>query len=158
MPLRAGEALVFDNRVVHFSMPNRSDRPRVVASFGMRPAEGHCILLRDDGAGAVDLFHVDDDFYIDVLPATQHEWVPPTPPVAKVALVREGWSPDELLAARHAAGDPPRGIVSDPGSLVWSDPGRFCALCGSDDVDVDDRGARNNAQLVCRSFAAGLAG
>ena len=80
MPSTAGQALVFDNRVIHYSMPNESDEPRVVLSFGVRPREGACTLMRADDDGTVQIFEIDDDFYIDVLPAENHLYEPTVPP------------------------------------------------------------------------------
>lgn len=37
--LRAGEAVIFDNRLLHYSTPNTTDRPRLAASCVASPAE-----------------------------------------------------------------------------------------------------------------------
>lgn len=156
-PTTAGDVLVFDNRVIHYSMPNETDEPRVVMSFGVRPAASSCVLLRQDGAGGVDIYEVDDDFYIDVLPAQQHLWEPPHQPLAKVRMVTPSWT-REQFAALCDRSPRPDGVVRSPGrTATWQDPGVFCALCGSTEGLGDtDRAARNNAQLICMSCNAGL--
>lgn len=154
-PTTTGDVLVFDNRVIHYSMPNETDEPRVVMSFGMRPSEGACVLLRQDGEGGIDIYEIDDDFYIDVLPAQQHLWEPDSAPIDKVRLEMVGWSPEEF-AALCAEVPQPSGTIR-AGERTWKDPGVFCALCGSTDGLGDaDRESRNNAQLVCADCTSKL--
>lgn len=152
VPTSAGEALVFDNRVIHYSGPNQSETPRVVLSFGVRPTEGACILLREGSEGTVDLHEIDDDFYIDVLPAEHHLWQPTDPPVVRLERVRESWTGDEFDAMCERVGPAPRTVraAAPSASGLWNDPGVFCSVCGgTDGLSATDRHGRNNAQLVC---------
>ena len=152
MPSTAGQALVFDNRVIHYSMPNESDEPRVVLSFGVRPREGACTLMRADDEGTVRIYEIDDDFYIDVLPAENHLYEPAAPPIATIEQGDIGWSAEEFERLCSQAPVPPGAIRSEDVATAWRDPGVFCALCGSSEGLGDaDRSVRNNAQLVCAS-------
>jgi hypothetical protein len=160
VPTRPGEALVFDNRVLHFSMPNETDRPRVVLSFGVRPREGACVHLRRSGPDTLDLFEIDDDFYIDVLPAEQHAWQPPTAPIAHLRRADRRFTAEEFEAL--CGGVRPLDIAHIPAGEAsggWRDPGAFCARCGGrEGLEDQDRTGRNNAQLICPRCAAELAG
>lgn len=157
VPTTAGEALVFDNRVIHYSMPNQTDSPRVVLSLGMRPREASCVLVRTTPAGMTEVFDIDDDFYVDVLPAEQHLWNPPGEPLAQVHQDSESWTSEDFGQLCEAVPDAPRGIRASGSDQLWQDPGLFCALCGSTSgLEETDRAERNNAQLVCSSCRDGL--
>lgn len=63
--LTAGQAIVMDNRVVHFSPPNHTDRTRVALGLVMGPVEApmHHHWQHEDGR--VLRFEVDPEFYLD---------------------------------------------------------------------------------------------
>lgn len=72
--LKLGEALVFDNRVVHMSGINHSEHPRVIVMAGVFPTEAGIIACYRDAAnnGPVEIYGQDEDylrknlnFYID---------------------------------------------------------------------------------------------
>lgn len=150
VPTRAGDVLVFDNRVIHYSWPNGGDRPRVVASFTLRPRETTPVLLRRDGEGRVDLFRIHDDLYLDVLPAEQHLWNPPTPAEAKLDVCRAGMDSERFATLCSLTPEAPGATIIHGEESSWVDPPAVCHLCGSaDDLDPADREGRNNAQLVC---------
>lgn len=150
VPTTAGEAIVFDNRVIHYSMPNQTNMPRVVLSLGMRPRESSCVLLRCTPQDEIEMFEIPDDFYLDVLPAEQHSWNPPGEPFARFELRNENWTDERFAQACREAPVPRRGIRPSAGEPEWMDPDAFCALCGSTEgLDEGERADRNNAQLVC---------
>lgn len=67
MPMRAGQAMLFDNRLIHASPPNRSDRLRVAATAVLVPSEAqllyyHIADRRDPNR--VEVFEVEDSFYL----------------------------------------------------------------------------------------------
>ncbi|HYF45715.1 MAG TPA: phytanoyl-CoA dioxygenase family protein [Acidimicrobiales bacterium] len=152
IPLSGGEALVFDNRLIHYSLPNTSGRPRVVLSFGLRPRAGRCVVVLPDGEGVVAIHEVHDDFYLDVLPARRDQWVPASDPVGRVPNPVESWDATTFAALCAAVGPAPRTVVARPASAVSAviDTGVFCALCGSSEgLTEADRKGRTNAQLRC---------
>ena len=161
VPLDAGEALVFDNRLLHFSLPNVSEGPRLVLSFGMRPQAGRCTVVLPVGDDQLGIHEVDDDFYVDVLPASRDHWRPTAPPVAVVPRVDEAWTAEHLAALCAAAGEAPRAeVVTLPDDVHDGalDTGVFCALCGSTEgLTTADRSGRDNAQLRCPDCEASLA-
>ncbi|WCO65881.1 phytanoyl-CoA dioxygenase family protein [Iamia majanohamensis] len=156
VPTVAGEALVFDNRLVHYSLPNATPEPRVVLSFAVRPREADCVILRADGDGRVAMHRIHDDFYIDVLPAEQHLWEPPGPPADTFATSTPRIDAAEFARLCAAVGPAPRTVEGVPASGI--DPGAFCALCGgAEGIEAGERDGRNNAQLVCRPCRQRLA-
>jgi beta-hydroxylase len=160
IPLAAGEALVFDNRLIHYSLPNTSTEARIVLSFGLRPRAGYCVVVVPDGDEGVAIHRVQDDFYIDVLPARRDHWVPEDEPLARLSNPVESWAADDFAALCAAVGDGPRTVVARPATAVAEaiDAGVFCALCGSSEgLSEADRQGRTNAQLRCASCEAALA-
>jgi len=64
--MRAGDALVFDHRVVHWSYANFTDLPRLVAVLGVVPNDAALLHHRvtDDGE-RIETYQIDDGFFID---------------------------------------------------------------------------------------------
>lgn len=146
VPTQPGEAIVFDDRLVHFSYPNDTDTPRVVVSLGVRPSEAPCVLVRDD-TDAMTMYAVDDASFIDVTASAQHLWTPDSAPIATLPPPAKPLSDDEF-SRLAATVTPPPGTVPARRSRSL-DPGLFCAFCGSADVDVTDRDGQENSQLTC---------
>ncbi len=65
VPVRAGQAVIMDNRMVHGSLGNRSDRTRVAASAVVAPrvAPLHHYWIDDDGE--LVRFVIDPEFFLD---------------------------------------------------------------------------------------------
>jgi ectoine hydroxylase-related dioxygenase (phytanoyl-CoA dioxygenase family) len=64
VPLRAGQAIIMDNRTVHFSPPNSTDQIRMAAACVVAPAEAplyHYWLDPDDGLVQIE---VEREFYL----------------------------------------------------------------------------------------------
>jgi ectoine hydroxylase-related dioxygenase (phytanoyl-CoA dioxygenase family) len=67
VPMQAGQAMLFDNRLMHASPPNRSARLRVAATAVLVPSEAqllyyHMADRRDPDR--VEVFEVEDSFYL----------------------------------------------------------------------------------------------
>jgi hypothetical protein len=75
VPIRAGEAVVFSHAILHFSLPNRTDQPRMVAITDLIPDEADHLHYFGDGQGDVDIYRIDDSFWTDNSPFTL--WKPP---------------------------------------------------------------------------------
>lgn len=98
VPVRAGECVVFDNRTVHASFPNHTDRPRVAAAVGLRPVEAPLVHFRRTGPDTAVRYDITDDFFCTQTPLGLIE-SPPDLPVAEHLSV----TPLELDAADLAA-------------------------------------------------------
>lgn len=98
VPVRAGEALVMDNSLVHCSLPNHTDEPRVVAAVGVRPSEAPLVHFRRRDGLTAERFDVDEDFFLTSTPS-QLMAAPPDRPVAEVATIGgEELTGDELAS------------------------------------------------------------
>lgn len=103
VPVPAGHCVVFDNALVHSSFPNHTDRPRVAAAVGLRPAGVPLVHFRRRDRSTADRYDVDEDFFVERTPQGLLA-TPPGLPVAEVVPVTElDLSPEEL-ARRLDAG------------------------------------------------------
>jgi hypothetical protein len=78
IPMRAGEAMVFDNRLFHCSPPNASGAERVAATAVLVPREEpmryyHVVNPRQPAV--VEVFAVADEFFLHHQPGTRPEGV-----------------------------------------------------------------------------------
>jgi hypothetical protein len=67
-PVKAGEAVVFDSRVIHGSLPNTTSELRMAASVGIVPREAalyHHYLLPGTGLSKFETYEVDEDFFVN---------------------------------------------------------------------------------------------
>lgn len=156
VPTEPGEAIVFDNRVLHYSHPNQTDAPRPVVSLGVRPREASCVLPVATDDGLIDLYEVSDESWIEVPAPTVAQWRPTQPPIARVEPPRTTLSASEFEELCRGVGTAPRTVRTEwldtrPAAV---DPGAFCAFCGTTEgFDETDRIGRGKAQLVCASCA-----
>jgi beta-hydroxylase len=105
--VRAGDAVVMDNRLLHASGPNRSDRPRVAVAGAVIPAEAELLHAVAVGEGLVGLVRVDDGFFARTTPRGLAEAPPTGPFVAVVPAVRQG--PESGVDAGDRDSRPPGG-------------------------------------------------
>lgn len=152
VPVPAGHAVVFTHPVLHFSMPNRSGRPRRVAITDLIPAEAQHLHYFGDGSGRVDVYEIGDEFWTHNSPFTL--WRPP-PDSQRIATVEAvEVSPltddelDRLVAeGRAVAGDQrPRGAIN--AAVTWC---HRCEATGFD-APAPDR-MMGNVTLLCPSCA-----
>lgn len=72
--LRAGEALFYHDRIIHWSGPNLTDEIRPVIVTGFMPSEATPVICYQHGDPSnhkVELFKVDDDFWFTFDPNTK---------------------------------------------------------------------------------------
>jgi len=115
VPLKAGEAIVFNHATLHFSYPNKTETPRLVAIVDLIPEEAQHLHYFGDEDGKVHAYEISDDFWVDNSPFTLYE--PPsdahdlgivdfTPPVLTEddldRLVAEGQAVDRAVERRGA--------------------------------------------------------
>ncbi len=65
--LRAGEALVWDHRLIHFSLPNKTSNPRLAFTLIMVPRRAeifHCFRHPDSPENKIEIYEVDTDFFM----------------------------------------------------------------------------------------------
>jgi hypothetical protein len=65
--LKAGEALIWDHRLIHFSLPNISLQPRMAFTLIVVPKEAetiHCFGLDETRGTCIDKYSVDTDFFL----------------------------------------------------------------------------------------------
>lgn len=127
VPVRAGDAVVMDNRLLHGSGPNRSDHPRVAAAGAVIPAEADLIHAVALGEGLVGLQRVDDAFFARSTPRGLMADPPPGPYTAVVPTVREGSGlvpvPDDLDSRPPSGGGLSRLLAANHRRVAraWAD-------------------------------------
>ncbi len=68
--LKAGEALAWDHRLIHFSLPNKTNQPRIAITLIMVPENTdvyHCFGIPESNGTVVEKFNVDTDFYMNYI-------------------------------------------------------------------------------------------
>lgn len=70
VPMRSGEATLFNHATLHFSHPNRTDRPRLAAITDVIPEEAAHIHCFDNADGTVEVCRIDPAFWMVNTPAT----------------------------------------------------------------------------------------
>ncbi|MCB1041121.1 MAG: phytanoyl-CoA dioxygenase family protein, partial [Acidimicrobiales bacterium] len=76
LPMRAGDVLVHDHRMLHASPPNRRRRPRLAVACALIGADARPIHFRQRGEGEVERFAIERDFF------TEHTFGADLPPCA----------------------------------------------------------------------------
>lgn len=112
--LRAGEAILFDQRTFHASLPNRTDRNRVVAVCGLFPEEAEFrICYQEHPEAPIEIYRQADDFILKY-PRFMHDCR--TRPIsgekiAEVDFQVPLWTEEEFVAKAEAAGLHPLDLV-----------------------------------------------
>lgn len=152
IPLRRGEAIVFDHAVLHFSMPNRTDETRIVAIADVIPQEAPHLHYFGDGHGSIEAFEIDDDFWTSNNPFTLGR---PPAGARRLGIIDATYREltdrdlDRLLGDGWA-------IESDehpPGAINPAKP--WCHRCGATDLPLE-RPNRwiGNVTLLCEACDA----
>lgn len=101
-PMRAGDVLIHDHRVLHASPPNRTRRPRVVAAMALIPEHAKAVHYRKEADGSLVRYELEDRFFTDhtygeaQLPASAHRVAPVgfrNPQLRLADLPHEGQAP-----------------------------------------------------------------
>lgn len=95
VPLRAGQAIVFDNQLLHCSFENLTDEPRVSAALVVIPSLAGFRYFEATSSASVRVYRVDHNFFIDN-EAGELEWAEP----AGLEFVEElEWAPTTVTAS-----------------------------------------------------------
>lgn len=65
--LRAGEALIWDHRLIHFSRPNYSDKARLALTLIMVPGEApviHCFAQEESNGTVIEKYRANTEFFL----------------------------------------------------------------------------------------------
>ncbi|MFN8394084.1 MAG: phytanoyl-CoA dioxygenase family protein [Bacteroidia bacterium] len=68
VPMKAGQAIIFDNRTLHASPPNTTDSPRLAAGIGVTHKDAklfHHYLLPGQGPETVEVYAITREFFLD---------------------------------------------------------------------------------------------
>jgi hypothetical protein len=74
--LRAGQALVFDNALLHFSDENRSDGPRLTAVANLAPRSAELRYYSWTDRGELEVYRLDPTFFLGAV-SSDFEWAEP---------------------------------------------------------------------------------
>lgn len=79
VPMRAGEALVFDDNLIHWSQDNMSDRPRIAVQIVCVPRDATPTFFHKADGERFELIAADSDFFlqynVEQLHARQDDWI-----------------------------------------------------------------------------------
>ena len=140
---------MFDNRLVHASYPNYTDRPRVAVAIGLRPAGTPLTYFRRSGPDTADRYDIDSSFFLTTTPQGLFAEAPDLPvvetvPVDAVDLGAEDRNVEPGVAADQRVERPdnpldaslagPRLLVQLHGSPETSTP---CPRQDAGDVTVE---------------------
>jgi hypothetical protein len=67
LPMKAGDAIIYDHGLLHYSHPNKTDKPRPALNFSLAPSAATPLLhyCGFEGSDQIDMYSVSDpDFYI----------------------------------------------------------------------------------------------
>jgi hypothetical protein len=127
VPVSAGTAIVFYHATSHFSFPNRTDTPRLVAITDLIPEEAAHLHYFGDGQGNVDAYEIDESFWVDNNPFTLHQPPPASRLVGRVDFDHRDLT-DEDLDRLVAEG---RALVTEHHPRGAINAGRqWCHRCG----------------------------
>lgn len=147
VPLKAGEAIVFNHATLHFSYPNKTETPRLVAIMDLIPTDATHIHVFGDGEGNVEAYEIDESFWVDNNPFTLTE-----PPPAAQSLGPVDFEPtfltEEMLDDLVAQG---RAVEREPERHGAINPARaWCHRCGTTEgVEGTPGRWSGNITLLC---------
>lgn len=176
VPLRAGEALVFDHRIVHFSLPNRAGAPRLAVDGNWSPAEAPLYHYRQVGTGDFELYDLPDDFFFQTNPISLKQGPPAGAHLAHRLSLHRPKMTESILAAHCEQVPEALGFDVKRHALDWMDPAAgdgwysmvrddwrlrsvpFCIECGSEeDLQASSRGPLGQVGYRCGGCRGALA-
>jgi hypothetical protein len=79
IPMKAGEAFFFDERLMHGSEPNKvpADRPAANIAFVRNGLKQRIHIVNPDTPGVLDIYELDHEFAIQYTNGLGHSWIDP---------------------------------------------------------------------------------
>ena len=79
LPMKAGEAIFFDERLMHGSEPNKipADRPAANIAFIRNGLKQRIHIVNKETPGLLDIFELDHEFAIQYTAAHDYTWIDP---------------------------------------------------------------------------------
>lgn len=172
LDVRAGDAVIYDTRMLHASTPNRSDRHRPAIAAALAPTEAPLIHTVASGARSRVVYRVDRQFFLNLHPSSVAEEISASYPVLEEFEQCKVLSPAQIAEAVGSS-EPPVPEVLLPGDLdgphpvtSWSDRAtdvdvaEFCegmessasTVRSSDGLVIDRSSGRLSARTVVRSW------
>lgn len=148
IPLKAGQAVVFDHGTYHFSYANRSDAPRLTAVCDLRPAEAQPVhYVSPAEAPRLDAYAINEGFWVDMNPFNILDEIVQCERIetieAEVQPITDA-DLDAFVAEGRAVDHAPIAL----GPINPTDP--WCHRCGTtDDVAGDIDAWLGNPSLIC---------
>lgn len=66
LPMKAGDAVIFDDATIHYTSSNKTKKPRISIAQVMIPKEAHPIFYnRNLVTNQIEKYNIDDNFYIN---------------------------------------------------------------------------------------------
>ena len=96
---RAGDALIFDNQLIHASPPNRTDEPRLVTAVGMKDRDAPLVYFHRRDEHHADRYEVDEEFFLTETPGGLLQAPPDREVVETVTVTGRDFDADELAVA-----------------------------------------------------------
>lgn len=63
LPMKAGEAFIFSQALLHASPPNMSNEPRIAVTYGLIDAEAQLMFYHKNEEGKVEQYFVEENFF-----------------------------------------------------------------------------------------------
>jgi hypothetical protein len=147
MPIKAGEAIVFNHATLHFSYPNKSETPRLVAIMDLIPDEAQHIHVFGDGEGHAEAYAIEDSFWVEQNPFTLTEPPAGAPSLGTVDF-ETTFLTDEMLDELVAEG---RAVDREPERRGALNPAKaWCHRCGTTEgVEGTPGRWSGNITLLC---------
>ena len=127
VPLKAGEAVVFDHATVHFSYPNQTEEPRLAVAVGMIPRDATLLHCHAHDDGTVEMFEIDDDYFVRHDSFTIAKRPEDGVSIRRVAFSSPRVTEDDL---RRYAGAAAAGTLTAAPPTTEINQEAFCMRCG----------------------------
>lgn len=95
---RAGDALIFDNQLIHASPSNRTAEPRLVTAIGMKDRDAPLVYFHRHDESLADRYDVDEEFFLTETPGELLQRPPDREVVETVSVTGRDLTGDELAA------------------------------------------------------------